>query len=367
MHVLGTVENLTLTGTAAINATGNAGDNVLTGNSGANILDGGAGNDTLDGGTGADTMRGGGDDTYLVDNAGDIVDESANAGAGTDTVQSSVSFSLADAMRVLGTVENLTLTGTASINATGNAGDNVLTGNSGANILDGGAGNDTLDGGTGADTMRGGGGDDTYVVDNAGDIVDESTNGGAGTDTVQASVTFSLPEAMAGTVENLTLTGTAAINATGNAGNNVLTGNSGANILDSGVGNDTLNGGAGAGTLYGRDGYDILSGDVGDDYLEGGTGNDTYKFNFGDGHDTIYDNGSASDLDILAFGSGIGASDITVTKARNGSDLLLSVGGGGDTILLKGQLTNNAGGVDQILFADNTVWDRTSINSHIAA
>jgi Ca2+-binding RTX toxin-like protein len=51
------VENLTLTGTSAINGTGNALANQITGNSGANTLDGGAGADTLSGGLGADRFQ----------------------------------------------------------------------------------------------------------------------------------------------------------------------------------------------------------------------------------------------------------------------------------------------------------------------
>ena len=39
----------------------------------------------------------------------------------------------------------------------------------------GGVGNDTLDGGAGADTLIGGTGNDTYVVDNAGDVVTETS------------------------------------------------------------------------------------------------------------------------------------------------------------------------------------------------
>ena len=49
------VESLQLTGSLAINGTGNALDNTLVGNAGANRLTGGAGNDTLDGGAGLDT------------------------------------------------------------------------------------------------------------------------------------------------------------------------------------------------------------------------------------------------------------------------------------------------------------------------
>ena len=122
---------------------------------------------------GADRMIGGtGDDTYIVDNAGDVVDETG--GDGVDTVQSAISFSLADTAHALGAIENLTLTGKTSISGTGNDLDNILIGNSASNVLIGLGGNDYLDGGAGADRMIGGTGDDTYVVDNAGDVVDET-------------------------------------------------------------------------------------------------------------------------------------------------------------------------------------------------
>ena len=87
---------------------------------------------------------------YVIDNAGDVANETD--GDGTDTILSSISFSLADTVHAIGSFENLTLTGTGAINAVGNALDNVLTGNSGANVLVGGAGADTLDGGGGVDT-----------------------------------------------------------------------------------------------------------------------------------------------------------------------------------------------------------------------
>jgi Ca2+-binding RTX toxin-like protein len=144
----------------------------------------------------------------------------------TDTLQSAATTTLPT------NVENLTLTGTANINGIGNAGNNRLTGNSG---------NNTLNGGLGVDTLIGGLGNDIYVVDTTTDTITELAS--QGTDTIQSSVTYSI--ATRTNIENLTLTGTANINGTGNIGNNRLTGNSGNNTLNGGAGNDTLTGAAG--------------------------------------------------------------------------------------------------------------------------
>ncbi|MDP1734100.1 MAG: calcium-binding protein, partial [Sulfuritalea sp.] len=238
------LENLTLLGTAAIDGTGNEFNNVLTGNAAANTLTGGAGNDALNGAAGVDTLIGGiGNDTYTVDNVDDAVIEAADEGV--DLVKTSVSYTLAD------NVENLTLTGTASVDGTGNELDNLLTGNAAANVLFGGAGNDALNGAAGADTMLGGLGSDAYTVDNVDDVVVEAAD--EGTDLVSASVSYVLSD----NVENLTLTGSVAISATGNALDNLLTGNSIANTLTGGAGNDTLNGAGGADSLIGGEGDDI--------------------------------------------------------------------------------------------------------------
>lgn len=246
------VEHLTLIGSAGINGTGNELANRIIGNAAANVLSGEAGNDTLNGAGGADTMRGGlGDDLYRVEHAGDLAIEEADEGI--DTVLATVSYTLG------ANVENLTLAGSAAINGTGNDLANLLRGNGAANRLIGGAGDDTLNGAGGADTLIGGVGDDIYYVDNAGDVVVEEVGGG--TDTVLASIAFSL----GANLENLTLTGAGAVNGTGNALANRIVGNAAANLLRGGLGDDTLNGGAGDDTLAGGTGADVLHGREGAD------------------------------------------------------------------------------------------------------
>ena len=136
------------------NAIGGLGDDTIVGNSSAN---------SLDGRSGADIMLGGsGNDIYYVDNADDKVYEttttsSSTDATGTDLVSSSVSFNL-NAYDGVKFVENLTLTGSSNINATGNSLSNQLTGN---------AQNNTLNGGAGADIMLGGSGADKFVFDSA--------------------------------------------------------------------------------------------------------------------------------------------------------------------------------------------------------
>jgi Ca2+-binding RTX toxin-like protein len=173
------VDNLILTGSANLDGTGNADLNKITGNSGANHLFGLGGNDVLNGLAGGDHMHGGtGNDTYYVDNAGDIVDETG--GDGVDRVYSSVSFSLAPSVHVLGDVENLTLTGSANINGIGNSLNNVIAGNAGNNSMNGGNGDDTLSGAAGNDVLLGGNNNDKL---NGGAGLDKLT-GGAGADSL---------------------------------------------------------------------------------------------------------------------------------------------------------------------------------------
>ena len=247
------IENLTLTGTNPIDGTGNELANTLTGNAAANVLDGGAGADTISGG--------GGDDTYVIDNPLDVVIE--NTGEGFDTVRTRVDYTLAANVEagVILSAAGLTLAGTEL--------DNVLTDGAGADSLLGLGGNDTLigndgadllDGGAGIDTMSGGGGDDTYVLDDALDLTVE--NFGNGVDTVRSSVSH----ALAPNIEILVLTGTLAIDGTGNELANTLTGNAAANVLDGGAGADTISGGGGDDTYVIDNPLDVVIENTGEGF-----------------------------------------------------------------------------------------------------
>ena len=165
--------------------------------------------------------------------------------------------------------KNLTGTSDADL-LEGGGGNDTLSGLGGSDTLIGYAGNDSMDGGAGTDSMIGGVGNDIYVVNANGDVVVESAD--EGTDLVKASLGWTL----ATDFENLTLTGTLAINGTGNGVSNRIIGNSAANTLTGLAGNDTLKGNGGADSLFGGNGKDSLDGGAGIDLMDGGAGNDTY-------------------------------------------------------------------------------------------
>jgi trimeric autotransporter adhesin len=237
------------------------------GNSLVNSLTGSSGNNLLDGDVGADLMAGGaGNDTYVVDDALDMVVE--NASQGNDAVLSSAHYGLS------ANVEALVLQGSADLQGYGNGLANTLHGNTGNNLINGAGG---------ADTMYGGIGNDTYFVDNGLDQVVE--NPGEGTDAVFSSVHFILSANM----ETLVLQGGANANGTGNELANSVFGNSGDNTLD------------------GQGAADVLTGDA---------GNDTFVFHAGqaDG-DTVVDfagNGALAGDSLRLIGYGLGATFTTI-------------------------------------------------------
>jgi Ca2+-binding RTX toxin-like protein len=280
----------------------------IIGRAGIDFIEGFGGDDTLDGGGSADIMAGGpGNDTYVVDNAGDVVIENANEG--NDTVYSAAH------LRLTANVENLVLQGGADLQGYGNALSNVLYGNAGNNILNGDAG---------ADAMYGGAGDDVYFVDDAGDQAIENAN--EGNDVVFSTAHLRL----SANVETLVLQGSTDLQGYGNDLSNVLYGNAGNNILNGDAGADAMYGGAGddvyfvddagdqaiedanegndvvfstahlrlsanvetlvlqgsadlqgygnglSNAIYGNTGNNLLNGDAGADFMAGGVGNDVY-------------------------------------------------------------------------------------------
>jgi trimeric autotransporter adhesin len=351
---------------------------VLNGNADADTLIGSAIADQLDGGGGADTMIGGaGDDTYAVNNAGDVVIESA--GEGTDTVFSTVHFALS------ANVESLTLQGSADLQGYGNGLVNTITGNIGNNLLDGGAG---------ADLMIGSAGNDTYFVDDAGDMITENLS--EGTDAVFSTAHFALPA----NVETLVLQGSADLQGYGNGLVNTLYGNSGNNLLDGGAAADVMIGGIGndtyfvdnaadavvenaaegndavfstahyrlsanvetlvlqgtpdlqgygngqVNTLYGNSGSNLLNGGAGADLMVGGAGNDTYFVD--DPSDAVFESpGEGSDAVFSSAHYGL-AADVETLVLQGGADLQGYGNNQANTLYgnTGNNLLNGAGGAD---------------------
>lgn len=335
---------------------------------------GGDGNDTLDGGSDADVLSGGtGNDTYHVDQAGDVIVETA--GSGHDTLLATGDFALAidddiEVLRAMAGSTGLRLAGNGIANwfysgagadtLTGGAGNDVyevngtgdvvaeaadggtdtiltttryvlgagisveilranagatslaITGNDIRNTLFGNAGNDTLNGGSNSDVLNGGAGNDVYYVDTAGDAIVEAA--GKGADTLLASASYTLAASVS--VE-------------------VLRANAGGKAI-------TLTGNANANTLYSGAGADKLVGGAGNDVYHVNATTDVVTEASGGGLDTIYTSASfrltaGSSVEVLRANAGatgltIYANELANTLWGNTGNDALNGQAGNDTI-----------------------------------
>jgi Ca2+-binding RTX toxin-like protein len=287
----------------------------LTGTSGADVIRGFGGNDILIGLEGADQLEGGiGDDTYYIDNPGDLVIELA--GQGFDAIYTSVSYALAAGSEV------------EWLSASTNYGIETihLTGNELANLLIANEGDSVLNGGGGADVMIGLGGHDVYYVDNVGDQVRESAGGGY--DAVYTSVSYTL--AAGAEVEWLSSStnyGAEAIALTGNELANVIIANEGTNVL---------NGGGGADILIGYGGNDAY-------YVDNAA--DQVREAAGGGFDAVYTTVSyglaaGTEVEWLSTSTVYGIEAISLTGNEYNNYLLANEGA---------NLLNGAGGADVMI------------------
>jgi Ca2+-binding RTX toxin-like protein len=323
------VEDLVALSHADFHGTGNGLDNYIYGYTGDDVLDGGAGNDRLFGDIG--------NDTYHIDDAGDQVIE--YWGEGRDRVFTSLA-----SLTLAANVEDLIFDGSGAFAGTGNGLANSIKGGAGNDRLDGRDGDDFLDGGAGADQMIGGSGWDVFVVDNAGDQVVEAT--GAGIDRVRSSISYTL----GANVEDLVLTGTAALNGAGNENINYIYGNAASNVLDGRAGADVLTGGGG------NDVYFVDNG--GDKVVEtAGAGTDTVRSSVTYTLSANVENlalmgGAAIDATGNALANGLSGNGAANTLSGLGGNDNLSAGAGNDRLFggTGNDRLDGGGGADDFVF-----------------
>ncbi len=285
-------------------------------------------------------------------------------------------------------------------------GENPLDGTSNGDFLIGSNNNDILYGNSGADTLIGGKGDDilyggrdndTYIFNlgDGNDIIEDyvptSSNSkadkvifGEGISADDIKVERSGNDMIVRYSENDSIT---LINQYSNAYywvenfefadgtkrtiNDLLNvaqtihGNGKIEDYTSGYGNknNTLVGSDGADELYGYEGTDTLIGGKGDDILYGGRDNDTYIFNPWDGNDIIEDyvlNTSNSKADKVIFGEDISAEDIVFS--RQGNNLVISYGSGGDTVTVQNQYYSSYYEIERFETSDGYSISNTQVN-----
>jgi len=290
----------------------------------------------------------------------------------------------------------------------------IFTGSDASESFSGTKSNDWFTGGHGNDTLKGGAGNDTYLF-NAGDgqdVINESGEGGSdvlrlGEGLMPDDVT--LERKISGGVDSLIITfnnssdsitlnnyfgsakdrveeilffdGTVwnvdtvkAMLLPGTNDDQTINGYKDGSEIHAAGGNDILKGGDGKDILYGDEGNDTLDGGYGDDLLAGGTGNDTlkggagndtYLFNAGDGQDYISEN-STGGMDVLRLGEGLLPDDVmlqrkTTTGLKGSDSLIITFRNSSDSITLDNYFGLSSYQLEEIVFADGTVWDMNAV------
>ncbi|MBV6851024.1 hemolysin [Xanthomonas campestris pv. heliotropii] len=324
---------------------GGGGNDLLEGGDGDDLLDGGAGDDRLSGGAGSDVFRYGtgyGNDTITFDPAADVRQVQL-----VDIVNpADMYYALKNGaliMTVTETGQSLTIEGYAG--ASGPTARISLA--DGSELLPEmlWRGADEIEGNSWNDEIYGYDGDDLLV----GMLGDDTIYGGNGQDTLIGDFLYIYYYWQMGVWHNDYLDG--------GEGDDYIYGNGGDDILIGGAGNDSLYGGLGA---------DILNGGAGNDVLYGGRGADIYEFGRGGGSDFIL--GSPGCCGSVRFDASVLKEDIVVYNDDiYGGSLQLIIDGTSDSITLGGFYDYRSSGIsilgaiEQVIFADGTVWDAQEI------
>jgi Ca2+-binding RTX toxin-like protein len=368
---------------------GTSGADTIIGTSDIDVIDGGAGNDTLRGEGGSDFYRWG-------------------AGSGNDTILENGGVSDTDIVRLnginpadvslsrFGNDLFITLTATGEVLkvqghfGSTNAGieqikfaDNTtwdraqiaaaawFIGTSAGETIDGGAIDDTIDGRGGNDILIGHAGNDSYLY-----------GGGSGNDTVVEGAAAS-----DGSGDSVKLLGlNLADIQIGRSGNDLIlkilssnesvriqnqfSGDNGIETIAFGDGSiltrgqfqamAAIFGTSGNDNIYGSSGADTIDGGAGNDYMEGGGGGDTYIYAAGYGNDSISE-GSSDGTDVVKL-LGLNPSDVTFIHYNNSDHLQIAINSTGEVLSVSNQF-NGTNGVEQVSFADGTIWDRSQIQA----
>lgn len=346
-----TLSKFTVQSDGRLKLYGSDGDDTFVGTSGRDEIYGSEGADTIDGQGGTDIIN------YLLSDAGVTVNLATGQGSGGYAEGDQIS----NVESIIGSYHDDVLIG--------DDGNNNLFAQNGNDHLEGGGGDDWLNAyGSGSDYLDGGSGNDTvrYRWSRSGvtiDLTDQSNNAGDAAGDVYVSI------------ENVMGSNSYDDHITGDAGDNKIWGYGGNDTLDGGDGNDTILGGNGNDVLKAGNGVDYLDGGAGDDEFYYGEGTTTFRYELGDGNDTIHANHDvdASYNDKVVFGPGISPADITVTRQGEGTDkygnerdnldLLLTFKDGG-TLLIKEAFFYGPNGFafGELHFSDGTIWNWESFN-----